>query len=350
MLEDKSEGKLTGLHELGEIGIIERIKRNVPSSQKGTVLGIGDDAAALECGDGKLKLVSTDLLIENVHFDMVYTPAKHLGYKAVVVNVSDIAAMGGTPQQITVSLALSSRYTVEFLDEFYRGVLLACKKYNVDLIGGDTSSAPSGLAISITAIGECDKEELLKRDGAKNNDLICVTGDLGGAFVGLNILEREKRIFIESPQVQPDLGSNHYAIERQLKPEARTDINEILKGIGVKPTSMIDLSDGLAPDVRHICKASGTGCSIYEDKLPIDPQVYNTARELNLDPTICMLNGGEDYELLFTVAQSDFEKVKNHPDISVVGHMTDKNSGCNLIGKSGNQHELKAQGWDSFKE
>jgi len=294
------------------------------------------------------QVVTTDMLVEGVHFDLGYVPLKHLGYKAVAVNVSDIYAMNATPHQITVSIAISNRFPVEAVDELYEGILLACKNYGVDLVGGDTCSSTSGLVISITAIGAANKEELVYRNGASDNDLLVVSGDLGGAYMGLQVLEREKAVFKETG-AQPDLVGHDYILERQLKPEARKDIIELLKRLGVKPTSMIDVSDGLASEALHLAHNSGTGVRIYDEKIPIDPSTYQTARDFNLDPTTCALNGGEDYELLFTVAQADYEKIKGNPSVTIIGHMTDKASGCMLVDKQGGLHELRAQGWDAFQ-
>jgi thiamine-monophosphate kinase len=288
------------------------------------------------------------LLVEGVHFDMTYTPLKHLGYKAAIVNFSDIAAMNGIPKQLIIGIAVSSRFSVEAIEEIYSGILLACNKYNVDLVGGDTTSSTSGLIISGSVIGEALDEDITYRNTAKENDLICVTGDLGGAYMGLQILEREKAVFKANPDMQPEFDNYHYILERQLKPEARTDIVELFKSIKVKPTSMIDISDGLASEIIHICKQSDTGCILYEEKIPLDQQTFNTALEFNLDPTMCALNGGEDYELLFTISQLDYEKFKNDPNITVIGYITDKNSGYNLVTKNNVQHSITAQGWDAL--
>jgi thiamine-monophosphate kinase len=344
MLENPSR---TELSQLGEFGLIDQIRKSVELKNDSSLKGIGDDAAVVEYRD-KATLVSTDMLVEGIHFDLTYVPLKHLGYKSVVVNVSDICAMNGTAKQILVSVALSNRFSVEAVEELYSGILLACKKYGVDLIGGDTTSSKSGLVISITVLGEAEKENIVYRSGAKEKDLICVSGDLGGAYMGLQILEREKRIYTENPNIQPDLEGNDYILERQLKPEARMDLIEQLKALGIKPTSMIDISDGLASEVIHLCKESGTGCAVYEEKIPLDPLTSERALQFNLDPTICALSGGEDYELLFTVPLSDHDKIKNNPDITVIGHMLDKNSGINLVTRDGKQHPLTAQGWDAF--
>ena len=340
------EANRTELNDLGEFGLIDKIKEKVTISNKSTIKGIDDDAAVIK--NTEATLVSTDMLMEGIHFNLMYSPLKHLGYKAVVVNISDIYAMNATPKQITVSIALSNRFSIEAVEELYAGIHLACEKYNVDLVGGDTTSSMSGLGISITAIGEAKEEDIVYRNTAKESDLIVVSGDLGGAYMGLQILEREKAVFEENPQIQPDLDGKDYIIERQLKPEARQDIVNLLTKMEVKPTSMIDISDGLASELFHICSQSKLGCSIYEDKLPIDPMTYSEAREFDLDPTMCVLNGGEDYELLFTVSQSDYDKIKGNPHLTVIGHTSDENSGMNLITKNGNSHPLQAQGWNHF--
>jgi thiamine-monophosphate kinase len=340
MFEDKER---TELNELGEFGLIDRIKTTVELRQKSTVKGIGDDAAVI--GTGKKKtLVSTDLLLEGIHFDLSYVPLRHLGYKAVAVNLSDIYAMNGKPTQITVSIGLSSRFSLEAVDELYEGILLCCEKYNVDLVGGDTTSSLSGLTISITAIGEADEDAIVYRNGAKETDLICVSGDLGSAYLGLQLLEREKRIFSENPNVQPDLSGHDYVLERQLKPEPRADIIDILTLEKVRPTSMIDISDGLSSDLMHLCTQSNVGCRIYLDKIPVDHTAALAAEELNLDPTTCALNGGEDYELLFTVDIKDHARIKDNPAVRIIGHMTEKSDGYNLV-SAGQMIELKAQGW-----
>lgn len=345
MLEDKDR---TELSDLGEFGLIDRIAKSAELNQKSSIKGIGDDAAVIGTGNVKT-LISTDLLMEGIHFDLSYVPLKHLGYKAVVVNLSDIYAMNGKPTQITVSLGLSSRFSLEAIDELYTGILLACDKYNVDLVGGDTSSSASGLAISVTAIGEAKEENIVYRNGAKETDLICVSGDLGAAYLGLQLLEREKQIFKENPGVQPDLSGHDYVLERQLKPEARADIIDILGLEKVKPTAMLDVSDGLSSDLMHICSQSEVGCRIYADKLPIDHTASIASEELNIDTTIAALNGGEDYELLFTVDIADHDKIKENPAIRIIGHVTDKSDGYNLI--AGEQMiELKAQGWNHIKD
>jgi thiamine-monophosphate kinase len=336
----------TELASLGEFGLIERLASRIHLGQPTSVRGIGDDAAVIDPA-GLHQVVTTDMLVEGVHFDLSYMPLKHLGYKAIVVNLSDVYAMNAEPRQVTVALALSNRFPVEAVDELYEGMLLACKNYGVDLVGGDTCSSRSGLVIAVTAVGAAKPEDIVYRNGAKDNELLVVSGDLGGAFMGLQVLEREKAVFTETG-AQPDLEGHDYIIERQLKPEARRDIIALLRSLDVKPTSMIDISDGLASEALHIARASGLGVRIYDDKLPIDPTTYQTARDFNLDPTTCALNGGEDYELLFTIAQSDHEKIKGNPSLSIVGHMTDAASGYGLVDKQGGLHALTAQGWDAF--
>jgi thiamine-monophosphate kinase len=344
MLENTNR---TELSTLGEFGLIKHLTQFIEIKNESTLKGIGDDAAVIDY-KGKQTVVSTDMLVEGVHFDLAYMPLKHLGYKAVSVNVSDIYAMNALPKQITVSLAISNRFSVEAMEELYAGIMMAAAKHHVDIIGGDTTSSKSGLVISITAIGEALADELVYRNTAKEGDLLCVTGDLGAAYTGLQLLEREKRIFMESPGVQPDLSGNDYILERQLKPEARKDIPVLLKKLEVKPTSMIDVSDGLASEILHIATQSNVGCNLYEEKIPIDPSTYNTAREFNLDPTVCALSGGEDYELLFTIDASDYPKIKANPDITVIGHMTHVKEGVNLVTKGENSVPLTAQGWDSL--
>ena len=345
MFENKEKTDLT---QLGEFGLIDQLSKAVELTHKTSVRGIGDDAAVLDFAD-KQTLVSTDLLLEGVHFDLRYVPLKHLGYKAVQVNLSDIYAMNAHASQITFSIGLSSKFPLEAIEELYEGALLACKRYGVDLIGGDTSASKQGLVISVTSLGYADAADIVYRSGAQEGDLICVSGDLGGAYVGLQLLEREKQIFLENPNIQPDLEGKDYIVERQLKPEARKDIVALLADIGIKPHAMMDVSDGLASELLHICKASDCGCKVYEDKIPIDPMTYDTARDFGLDPTVCALSGGEDYELLFTVAQADYDKIKNQTDISVIGHITEASAGCELITKSGKVHALKAQGWNAFR-
>lgn len=341
--------KRTELSEIGEFGLIDLLKKDVIRYNASTVEGIGDDAAVI--GDGEvLTVVSTDMLVEGVHFDMTYTPLKHLGYKAVAVNVSDIAAMNAVPEQITVSVAVSNRFSAEAILELYKGIAAACENYKVDLVGGDTTSSLTGLIISVTAIGKVSKDRVVYRKNARVNDLLCVTGDLGGAYMGLQILEREKQEFMVNPDMMPQLEDKDYIVHRLLKPEARTDIMHQFADLGIIPTSMIDVSDGLASELMHICRASGVGARIYEDKLPVDKLTYETALEFHLDPTTCILNGGEDYELLFTIDQNDFSKVKNHPDITVIGHMVQPSEGIDLITKQNNIIPLAAQGWNHFEK
>ncbi|QNL51109.1 thiamine-phosphate kinase [Olivibacter sp. SDN3] len=337
----------TSLDKLGEFGLIDLITKSVEIKEPSTVKGIGDDAAVINHTDKRV-LVSTDLLLEGIHFDLRYVPLKHLGYKAVQVNLSDIYAMNGIATQITFSIGLSSKFPLEAVEEIYAGAILACKKYHVDLIGGDTSASKQGLVISVTSLGHALAEDITYRNGAQEGDLICVSGDLGGAYVGLQLLEREKQIFLENPNIQPDLEGKDYIVERQLKPEARLDIVKLLQDIAVRPTAMIDISDGLASDILHICKQSNKGCKLYEDKIPIDQMTYDTAREFGLDPTVCALNGGEDYELLFTIKQADYDKIKGDVDITVIGHITAESEGHHLITKAGNMHQIKAQGWNAF--
>ena len=337
----------TELSQLGEFGLIKHLTEHITLHNSSTIKGVGDDAAVIE-QSGKVTLLSTDMLVEGVHFDLTYVPLKHLGYKAIAVNVSDICAMNGTAKQITVGIAVSNRFSTEALEELYSGMLMACDKYKVDLVGGDTTTSLSGLVISLSVLGEADKADLVYRSGAQEKDLLVVTGDLGGAYMGLQILEREKAVYKENPNVQPDLEGNDYILERQLKPEARIDIAPLLKQLDVKPTSMIDISDGLASEILHICQQSDVGCNLYEDKIPMDSLTVARAHEFKLDPTICALSGGEDYELLFTINQKDFDKVKNHPDFTIIGHITDEASGANLITRSGSSVELTAQGWDAF--
>ena len=345
-----SDNNRTELGDLGEFGLIEKLTSKFEIKNKSSILGIGDDAAIIEGNEESSIVVSTDMLVEGVHFNMMYTPLMHLGYKSVIVNLSDIVAMNAVPEQITVSLAISNRFSVEALEEIYLGIHKACELYNVDLVGGDTTSSLSGLIISITAIGKAKKERITKRSGAKEHDLIVVTGDLGGAFMGLQILEREKSVYKENPGVQPDLDGHDYILERQLKPEARVDVTKLLTDLEVLPSSMIDISDGLASELIHICEASKVGCQVYDEKLPIDPETYNTARDFELDPSTCALNGGEDYELLFTVAQVDYDKIKGNPNFTVIGHITDATVGMNLVDKNGGVIALSAQGWNHFDE
>ncbi len=339
--------KRTELSEIGEFGLIDRISDRFKLVNPSTFKGIGDDAAVIKAGD-KVMLVTTDMLLEGIHFDLSYMPLQHLGYKAVAVNVSDIAAMNGIPTQITVNIGLSNRFSLEAIDLLYEGIRMACDNYKVDLVGGDTCASASGLVLSVTALGEAQPEKVSFRNGARKGDILCVTGDLGGAYVGLQVLEREKQVFKANPDMQPNLEPYDYIVKRQLKPEARMDIVHELAELGITPTAMIDVSDGLASDVFHVCRQSALGVRIYEDKLPIDHVTYNTAVEFKLDPITCALNGGEDYELLFTISQADFEKLKNHMDIHFIGYMTDPAEGRDLITKNGNAVPLQAQGWKHF--
>lgn len=343
-----SEDKRTELETLGEFGLINELTKNFKNERPSTLYGVGDDAAVIEKDAENVMLVSTDMLIEGIHFNLMYTPLMHLGYKAVVVNLSDIYAMNGIAEQITVSIAVSNRFPKEALEELYEGIQKACEFYDVDLIGGDTTSSLSGLMISITAIGTAKKEDVVYRNGAKENELIVVTGDLGGAYMGLQILEREKSVFAANPDIQPDLDGNDYVLERQLKPEARKDIVRFLKTLDVKPTSMIDISDGLASELFHLCTQSKLGAHIFDEKLPIDPSVSSTALEFNLSPTTAALNGGEDYELLFSIKQEDYDKIKGNPHMTVIGHFTQKDAGIYLVDTQGGAIEIKAQGWNHF--
>lgn len=340
--------KRTELAELGEFKLIDRLTKNVANRQKSTILGIGDDAAILNF-DKKQVLLSTDLLIEGIHFDLTYIPLKHLGYKAVMVNLSDIAAMNALPSQITVGLAVSNRFSVEALEEIYAGMLMACDKYNVDLVGGDTTSSTSGLMISISVLGSANSTDIVKRSTAKAGDLIIVSGDLGAAYTGLLLLEREKQVYVQDPNMQPDLEAYPYVLERQLRPEARVDMVNRFAELKLTPTAMIDISDGLASEIMHLCEESALGCHIYEDKIPIDPQTITVAEIFNMHPVTCALNGGEDYELLFTVSQKDFEKINGQIDFYIIGHMTEAGSPKNLITNSGEAIPITAQGWDGIK-
>ncbi|MGV3632120.1 MAG: thiamine-phosphate kinase [Bacteroidota bacterium] len=340
--------KRTELSDLGEFGLIEKLTQGFTTHVPQTIKGVGDDAAVISVSDDEALLVTTDALLEGVHFSLMYTPLMHLGYKAVMVNLSDIYAMNGTAQQITVTIAVSSRFPLEALEELYAGIKKACDFYKVDLVGGDTTTSLSGLVISVTALGRAKKADIVYRSGAKENDLLVVTGDLGAAYMGLQVLEREKEVFKANPDIQPDLDGNDYLLERQLKPEARQDIIQLLKALDVKPTSMIDISDGLASEIFHLCKASKTGCTIYDEKVPIDAKTSVAAIDFNIDPITAALNGGEDYELLFTIAQSDYDKIAGNPHLTVIGHMTDSSSGVNLVDKNGALLPLKAQGWNHF--
>ena len=347
MIEDKNQQR-TDLGQIGEFGLIDHLAKNFEIKQSSTIKGIGDDAAVLDFKGDKV-VVSTDFLVEGVHFDLSYMPLKHLGYKAVMVNLSDIYAMNAQASQVTVSIAVSNRFPLEAIEELYAGIQTACNIYGVDLVGGDTTSSTSGLVISVTAIGHVDKDNEVYRSGAKPNDLLVVTGDLGAAYLGLQVLEREKEVFKVNPQNQPDLDQYTYLVERQLKPEARKDIVKLLKDLDVKPTSMIDISDGLSSEILHICKNSDVGCDLYETKIPLDPQVIATCEEFNIDSTTIALNGGEDYELLMTISQEDFPKIKANPNLTVIGYITEKNAGAHLVTRADQKIELQAQGRKSFK-
>lgn len=347
MLEDKSP-QLTPISAYGEFGLIKHLTENFSFDNDSTEVSIGDDAAVINPGNQRV-VITTDVLAEGVHFNLGYVPLKHLGYKAVVINLSDIAAMNAVPTQILVSLAISNRFPVEALEEIYAGIALACKRYKVDLVGGDTTSSNSGLVMSITAIGLENSENIVKRNGAKPNDLLVVTGDLGGAYLGLQILEREHAVFLANPNMQPEMEGYDYILEKQLKPEARTDIKKTLEELGVKPTSMIDVSDGLSSEILHLSDQSKVGFRLYEEKIPMDSLTISTAEELNLNPAMCAMNGGEDYELLFTVAPEDFEKIRNHPDFSIIGHAVEADQGNYLVARGSNELiALNAQGWDAF--
>lgn len=347
MIEDSHHSR-TNLSELGEFGLIDLLTKNLENRLPSTVQGIGDDAAVLDLKD-KQTIVTTDLLVEGVHFDLSYMPLKHLGYKALMVNLSDVYAMNATASQVTVSIAVSNRFPVEALEELYSGIELAAKIYNVDVIGGDTTSSTRGLLISVTAIGTAPKEDVVYRKGAKPNDLLVVTGDLGAAYMGLQVLEREKEVFKVNPNSQPDLDAYTYLIERQLKPEARKDIPPLLKSLGVKPTSMIDISDGLSSEVIHLCRNSNVGVNLFEEKIPLDPAVISACEEFEIDSTTIALNGGEDYELLFTVDQNDYEKIKGNPHLSIIGHMTVENEGMHLITRGDTKIPLIAKGWNAME-
>ena len=348
MLENKNNER-TSLEQLGEFGLIEHLTQNFSIANKSTLKGIGDDAAVLDFGQQKA-LITTDLLVEGVHFDLSYMPLKHLGYKAVMVNLSDVYAMNAKASQITVSIAASNRFPLEAMEELYAGIHLATKNFGIDLIGGDTTSSLTGLLISITAIGEAIEEKITYRDGAKPNDLLVVTGDLGGAYMGLQVLEREKEVFKVNPNNQPDLEPYTYIVERQLKPEARKDIIALLEKLKIKPTSMIDISDGLSSEILHLCKNSAVGCNLFEEKIPLDPTVIAACEEFKMDSTMVALGGGEDYELLFTIDQNDFDKIKGNPNLTVIGHMAEASEGAHLITRANTKIPLTAQGWNSFKK
>ncbi|MEO9512992.1 MAG: thiamine-phosphate kinase [Flavobacteriaceae bacterium] len=346
MIEDKNPPR-TALENLGEFGLIKHLTKNFTLNQSSSVVGIGDDAAVLDFKDKKT-IVTTDMLVEGVHFDLSYMPLKHLGYKAVIVNLSDIYAMNAKATQITVSIAVSNRFPLEALEAFYEGVAMACKMYAVDLVGGDTTSSTTGMLVSITALGTADENDIVYRNGAKSNDLLVVTGDLGAAYLGLQVLEREKEVFKVNPNNQPDLEPYSYVVERQLKPEARKDVVELLKKLDVKPTAMVDISDGLSSEILHICEQGKVGCNLFEDKIPLDPTVISAAEEFNMDSTMIALSGGEDYELLFTIDQADFPKIKGNPNLTVIGHIAEKEEGAHLISRGETKIPLSAQGWNSF--
>jgi thiamine-monophosphate kinase len=348
-MENKTNNKFTLLGTLGEFGLIDNLTKDLKIIHKSTIKGVGDDAAVLDYGE-KYIVLTTDILTEGVHFNLVYVPLKHLGYKAVVVNLSDVFAMNAYPRQITVSITISAKFSVEHIEELYQGIKLACDKYGVDLVGGDTTSSFTGLTISIAAIGEVAKDKVVYRSGAKENDLICVSGNLGGAYMGLQLLERERKLFEKGDVEKPDFESYNYILERQLMPEARKDIIDMFKETGIQPTSMIDISDGLSSELLHICKSSDTGCSVYQDKIPIVTETVNMANEFNISPVTAALNGGEDYELLFTVPINAYDVISARPEISIIGHITDKKQGCRLVLNGGSEVEITAQGWNGFKE
>ena len=337
----------TEISSLGEFGLINHLTKNIEHQNASTILGVGDDAAVID-HFGRQTVVTTDLLMEGVHFDLMYTPLKHLGYKSVVVNLSDLYAMNATPTQIVISVAISNRFSVEAMDEFYDGIYAACEEYGVDLIGGDTTSSQKGFVISITALGEVAPDQYVKRSTTQVNDLICVTGYLGGAYLGLLLLEREKKIFLETKGVQPDLENRDYIVGKLLKPEARKDVIEFFQREALVPTAMMDISDGLSSEVLHICKQSGVGAVLYEDKIPVHPESKEFAYKLELDPTACALSGGEDYELLFTISQNDYDKIKEVEGISVIGYIAEEKEGATILTRGGNRHALVAQGWNSF--
>ncbi|HQV77224.1 MAG TPA: thiamine-phosphate kinase [Chitinophagales bacterium] len=340
--------KRTEISSLGEFGLIDRITKNIELQHTSTIKGIGDDAAIIQAE--KTQVITTDILVEGIHFDLVYTPLKHLGYKSVIVNLSDVYAMNAIPKQILVSLAISNRFSVEAIEEIYEGIKLACKKYKVDLIGGDTTASQKGLIINVVAIGEQEKEKIVSRNSAKEGDLLCVSGDLGAAYMGLTMLQREKQVFLNAPEASIDLSGNDFIVGKQLKPEARKDVIEFFAEQNIVPTSMIDISDGLSSEILHICKQSNVGCQLNEDAVPIASETYNKALEFGIDPINCALSGGEDYELLFTILPSDRTKVKQHPDISIIGEILDSNLGVKLFTKGGNYHDIISLGWNSLKD
>jgi thiamine-monophosphate kinase len=343
-----AESTRTDIATLGEFGLIDRLASKFTNKVNTTLKGIGDDAAVIDIGNNRVMLISTDMLVERIHFDLTYTPLHHLGYKAISVNVSDIAAMNAIAQQVTVSIAISNRFSLEAVEELYRGIHAACEDYNVDLVGGDTTSSVMGLEISVTVIGQADKDKVVYRNGAKIGDIICLSGDIGGAYTGLNLLEREKQVFQVDPNMQPKLEGKDYVVHRLLKPQARQDVVFDLADLNIVPTSMIDVSDGLASELMHICTQSGVGANILEENLPISGETYETLIEFNMDPTTGALNGGEDYELLFTISPEKYELIKNHPDIAMIGVIKDKKDGLTLISKKGNPYPIQAQGWKHF--
>lgn len=346
MAENKS--KVTPISQLGEFGLIDRLTNKIKLTNSSTIKGVGDDCAVLKF-ENKLLVVTTDLLTEGIHFNLMYVPIKHLGYKSVMVNLSDVAAMNAIPRQITVSLAISSKFSVELLEELYDGIHLACEEFGVDLVGGDTTTSMNGLTISITAIGEASEDTISYRSGAQKTDLVCVTGDLGGAYMGLQLLERENEVFKVNAAMKPQLDGYEYILARQLRPVARVDMQKKFEDLGVKPTSMIDVSDGLSSEVKHICKASGVGVRIYEERIPLDSETKAMAEEFHMNPLVAALNGGEDYELLFTVPLADHDKIRNHPDITVIGHVVDATEGTKIITTGGSEIELTAQGWNPLQ-
>ncbi|QDO93439.1 thiamine-phosphate kinase [Formosa sediminum] len=348
MIEDKNQQR-TDLGQLGEFGLIDHLTKHFEIKQETTIKGIGDDAAVLDFKDSQV-VITTDLLVEGVHFDLSYMPLKHLGYKAVVVNLSDVFAMNANATQITVSIAMSNRFPLEAIEELYAGIETAAKLYGVDVVGGDTTSSTKGLLISVTALGTVSKDDVVYRNGAKPNDLLVVTGDIGSAYMGLQVLEREKEVFKVNPNSQPDLEPYTYIIERQLKPEARQDIVKLLKQLEVKPTAMIDISDGLSSEIIHLCKQSKVGCDLYENKIPLDPQLISTCEEFDIDVTTIALSGGEDYELLFTISQDDFPKIKANPNLTVIGYMTEESAGMHLVTRADTKIPLKAQGWNALND
>lgn len=349
MLQDKDQS-LTDLEKLGEFSLIELLTKDFELKNKESKKGVGDDCAVIEFKESDKCVVTKDLLVEGVHFDLSYVPLKHLGYKSVMVNLSDVCAMNARPTQILIGIAVSSRFSLEALQEFYSGVKLACDDYGVDLVGGDTTSSSKGMLISITAIGRGREQELVYRNGAKEHDLLVVSGDLGSSYMGLQILEREKAVFKVNPNIQPDLSPYSYLIQRQLKPQARLDIVELLSKLGVKPTSMIDISDGLSSEIIHICTQSGVGCRLVEDKIPLDPQLISTCEEFSFNSTMAALSGGEDYELLFTIKQSDYDKIKGNPNLTVIGYITSKDEGINMITRANELIPITSRGWNAFKE